>query len=106
MPKKVVVEQSESLNATRLPPVAAGNRAERRHPQQDAGGDSLPLIGRGRWGQFARFVGVSREQWRKLSLAGRAPAPLRMGARCSLYSFSEVHSWIADPANYQAKEAK
>jgi hypothetical protein len=34
--------------------------------------------------------------------SGRAPTPLRLTERCTLYDFAAVHAWIADPANYCA----
>ncbi|GJG95832.1 AlpA family transcriptional regulator [Cupriavidus pauculus] len=37
---------------------------------------------------------------------GKAPPPLRLTTRCTLYDFSAVHAWIADPANFNAKEAQ
>lgn len=63
---------------------------------------TLPPTGRGRWNDIAPFVGVSRETWRQLVNTGRAPRPLRLTERCTLYDFAAVHAWIADPASYQA----
>ena len=40
----------------------------------------LPLTGKSRWSQFKKFSPVSRETFRQLSLAGKAPQPERMGA--------------------------
>jgi len=62
----------------------------------------LPPSGRGRWSDIAPFVGVSRETWRLLVNTGRAPTPLRLTERCTLYDFAAVHAWIADPAHYCA----
>ena len=66
----------------------------------------LPPTGRGRWSDIAPFVGVSRETWRQLVKAGRAPTPLRLTERCTLYDFAAVHAWIADPASYQTTPAQ
>lgn len=63
---------------------------------------ALPPAGRGRWSDIAPFVGVSRETWRQLVNTGRAPTPLRLTERCSLYDFAAVHAWISDPGNYCA----
>ncbi|QBC33945.1 transcriptional regulator [Pandoraea sp. XY-2] len=65
----------------------------------------LPTTGRGRWADIAPFVGIGREKWRQLTLAGKAPAPIRLTERCTLYDFSQVHAWIADPLNYHVKNA-
>jgi len=68
--------------------------------------EQLPHLGRGRWQDIAPFVGVSREKWRQLVNEGKAPSPLRLTTRCTLYDFSAVHAWIADPANFTVKEAQ
>lgn len=68
--------------------------------------ERLPQLGRGRWQDIAPFVGISREKWRQLVNEGKAPPPLRLTTRCTLYDFSAVHAWIADPANFNAKEAQ
>lgn len=68
--------------------------------------EHLPHLGRGRWQDIAPFVGISREKWRQLVNEGKAPPPLRLTTRCTLYDFSAVHAWIADPANFNAKEAQ
>lgn len=65
----------------------------------------LPATGRGRWADIAPFVGVGRETWRQLTLEGKAPTPIRLTERCTLYDFGQVHAWIADPLNYQASPA-
>jgi predicted DNA-binding transcriptional regulator AlpA len=62
----------------------------------------LPPVGMSRWQQLQHIIPVSRETWRKLCIAGRAPAPVRLSERCSMYPNVEVHRWLADPVNYQA----
>lgn len=64
--------------------------------------DSLPADGLSRWRQFAPFSPVSRERFRQLSKIGRAPQPIRLGIRCTMFSNRELHRWLADPINYQA----
>lgn len=64
--------------------------------------ETLPQIGLSRWHQIARFVGVSRESWRKLVLQGRAPQKIQLGEGTSLYSNIEVHKWLANPIEYRA----
>src|SRR5450830_756832 len=67
-----------------------------------ANGPTLPTVGLSRWDTLCVFVPVSRETWRKLVNAGRAPAAIRLSERCTMYSNFEVHRWLADPANYSA----
>jgi predicted DNA-binding transcriptional regulator AlpA len=38
-------------------------------------------------------------------MEGRAPQPIRMGIRCTMYRNSDLHRWLADPVNYQADAA-
>lgn len=64
----------------------------------------LPRVGVSKWSEIERFVCISREKWRQLGIQGRAPKPIRMGARCTVYSNVEVHRWISDPQNYVAPQ--
>ena len=64
--------------------------------------ETLPAIGLSRWHQIAKFVGVSRETWRKLVLSGKAPKKINLGEGTSLYSNIEVHKWLNDPLSYKA----
>ncbi|TDV16297.1 helix-turn-helix transcriptional regulator [Paraburkholderia caballeronis] len=64
--------------------------------------DTLPLIGLSSWSQIAPFVGISRETWRKRCREGRAPQPIRLSRRRTLYRNEEVHRWLADPVGYRA----
>lgn len=64
---------------------------------------SLPAVGMSRWQQLQHIVPVSREKWRQLCLAGRAPAPVRISERCTMYSNEQVLRWIADPVGYRAE---
>ncbi|RQS43949.1 AlpA family phage regulatory protein [Burkholderia sp. Bp8986] len=63
---------------------------------------SLPLVGQSRWSQIEPFIPVCRETWRTMCRQGRAPAPIRLSPRCTVWSNSEIHRWINDPAGYQA----
>lgn len=65
-------------------------------------GTVLPQVGMSRWAQLSQFIPVSRETWRQLVIAGKAPPPHKLSERCTMYSNAEVHRWLADPANYQA----
>lgn len=64
----------------------------------------LPLTGKSRFSQFKKFIPVSRETFRRLSLEGRAPQPERMGIRCTFYDNKELHRWLSDPIGYRAGE--
>jgi predicted DNA-binding transcriptional regulator AlpA len=65
---------------------------------------ALPPVGMSRWQQLDQIVPVSRETWRKLCLAKRAPAPIRLSERCTMYANAEVHRWLADPVGYRQAE--
>lgn len=62
--------------------------------------DTLPLVGHSRWKQIEPFVGVSRETWRQRCLAGRAPQPIVLTSRCTVWKNSEVHEYLRDPLRY------
>ena len=61
----------------------------------------LPHDGCSRWSQFADFSPVCRETFRRLSIEGKAPKPIRMGIRCTFYQNRELHKFLADPLNYE-----
>lgn len=63
--------------------------------------DSLPLVGMSRWQQLRHVIPVSRETWRQLVIAGKAPPAVKLSERCTMYSNAEVHRWIADPVSYR-----
>ena len=65
--------------------------------------ESLPLIGMSRFSQFKKFLPISKEKFRQLSLAKKAPQPIRMGIRCSFYRNEEIHRFLNDPLNYSAQ---
>ncbi|MCA7893559.1 transcriptional regulator [Burkholderia cepacia] len=47
------------------------------------------------------FVGVSRETWRKLCRTGKAPRPIRLSPRCTVWSNDQMHAYLADPLGYR-----
>ncbi|CAN5792414.1 hypothetical protein BH11PSE12_BH11PSE12_02160 [soil metagenome] len=63
---------------------------------------ALPLDGMSRWGQFKQFCPFSREKFRTLALAGKAPQPVRFSLRTTAYSNRELHKFFDDPLNYRA----
>lgn len=64
----------------------------------------LPPIGRSKFSQIEPLIGMCRESWRKLGIAGRAPRPIRLSSSCSLYDNAEVHRWISDPLGYASAD--
>lgn len=65
---------------------------------------ALPLNGMSRWSNLQPFTAVSRETWRKLVIAGAAPQPHKLSARCTMYSNAEVHRWLSDPQHYRVED--
>lgn len=60
----------------------------------------LPMTGKSRWSKIKPHSPVSREKFRQLSLADKAPQPERLGIRCTFFDNGELHKWLADPAGY------
>jgi predicted DNA-binding transcriptional regulator AlpA len=58
-----------------------------------------------RWAQIAPFCPFSREKFRQLVNAGKAPKPVRFSERCTAYPNRELHRFFADPLNYKAEGA-
>lgn len=63
---------------------------------------ALPANGMSRWKQFAPFVPFSREKFRQLVIAGKAPQPVRFSERCTAYYNRDLLKFFADPLNYSA----
>ncbi|MFM0566942.1 transcriptional regulator [Paraburkholderia caledonica] len=66
---------------------------------------ALPLNGCSRWADLEPFIPVGRETWRKLCLSGRAPKPVKLSLRCTVWNNAEVHRWLVDPTGYSAASA-
>jgi prophage regulatory protein len=66
--------------------------------------ETLPYIGMSRFSQFKRFLPLSKEKFRQLSKAGKAPQPLRMGVRLTMYSNAELHRFLSNPLEYVSEE--
>jgi predicted DNA-binding transcriptional regulator AlpA len=64
----------------------------------------LPPVGMSRWANLSQFIPVSRETWRQLVIAGKAPQPVKLSARCTMYSNPEVYRWLADPLGYRPEQ--
>lgn len=63
---------------------------------------TLPTVGQSRWNQIKPFLPVSRETWRKMCRDGRAPKPVQLSERCTVWNNAEILRWIDDPAGYRA----
>ncbi|PIL46535.1 transcriptional regulator [Massilia eurypsychrophila] len=64
---------------------------------------TLPEVGMSRWEQLRHFIPVGRETWRQLTLAGKAPKPIRLSERCTMFDNVEVHRWLAAPTEFRAE---
>jgi len=64
----------------------------------------LPLSGMSRFSQFKKFLPLSREKFRQLSKAGKAPQGIRMGSRLTMYSNQELHLFLANPIGYKVQK--
>lgn len=65
-------------------------------------GDTLPLDGMSRFSQLKKFLPISREKFRQLVRDGKAPQPIRLGVRCTMWRNSELHQFLADPVGYRS----
>jgi hypothetical protein len=65
--------------------------------------ETLPLIGMSRFSQFKKFLPLSREKFRQLSKAGKAPQGIRMGTRLTMYENKEIHRFLDNPLEYVAE---
>jgi hypothetical protein len=77
-----------------------------QHTEQSApASKTLPADGMSRWSQIAPFSPFSREKFRQLVMAGKAPPAVRLSERCTCYSNRELHKFFADPLNYSASSS-
>lgn len=74
--------------------------------QMNASHLALPIDGVSRFKQFQTFLPFSRETWRKLVNAGKAPPAIKMGSRCTVWRNRDLHLWLADPAMYRTGGAQ
>lgn len=66
--------------------------------------ETLPIIGMSRFSQFKKFLPLSREKFRQLSKAGKAPKGIRMGSRLTMYRNEELHRFLSNPLIYVSEE--
>ena len=55
------------------------------------------------WEAFADRVPYTRESWRLKMEAGRAPQPIRLTQRRTVWRGSDILAWLADPVGWRAK---
>ena len=67
--------------------------------------NNLPHNGMSRFNQIKPFLPVSRETYRKMVRAGKAPQPIHLFLTCVMYQNSDLHAFLADPVNYRAEVA-
>lgn len=46
-------------------------------------------------------VGVSKSTWWAWCRDGKAPAPVRLSARCTVWRETELAAWLADPNGWR-----
>lgn len=66
---------------------------------------TLPTIGMSRFNQIKPFLPISREKFRQLVRAGKAPQPTRLSLTCVMYKNEELHKFLADPLSYSVEVA-
>lgn len=54
-----------------------------------------------RWNEVKEYIPISREKWRQLVIAGKAPASIKLSLTCVVWRGSDVLEWLADPAGYR-----
>lgn len=54
------------------------------------------------WEVFADRVPYTRETWRVKMDEGKAPRPIRLTARCTVWRGSDILAWLADPLGWRA----
>ena len=70
--------------------------------QPDLTKTTLPSVGFLRLKSFLPFTGLCAESWRQRCVTGRAPQPIRLSSRCTVYRAEVFHAWLADPIGYRA----
>jgi len=93
--------KSQALNGHSLVLANALFTAQPRPAQAPL--SSLPVGGLSRFKDLKPLIPVGKETWRLLVLAGRAPQPIRVSARCTVWRNDEVNAWLADPAAFTVK---
>lgn len=66
---------------------------------------STPLLpgGLSRFNDIEPYLPFSRETWRLMVKAGRAPQSQRVNPRCTVWQNDEVNAWLANPAAFKVE---
>ena len=73
-----------------------GSRIKRAKPE-------IEPDGLYRWKELEKFLPISRDFWRRRVNAGKAPKPIKLGQRCTLWRGSDVIEWLQNPDTYKAE---
>ena len=63
----------------------------------------LPLDGFSRYASFRHLICIGRTKWHELVKSGKAPQPISLGSRTTVYSNKELHRFMNDPSNYSTQ---
>lgn len=55
-----------------------------------------------RWAQIKDLLPISESTWRRRIAAGKAPKPIVLSSRCTLWRGSDVLQWLLHPDKYSA----
>ncbi|SPY08409.1 helix-turn-helix transcriptional regulator [Oligella urethralis] len=55
-----------------------------------------------RWKELEEHLPIGRDFWHRRVKQGKAPSPIRIGTRCTLWRGSDVMEWLKNPETYQA----
>ncbi|MCX4148462.1 transcriptional regulator [Paraburkholderia madseniana] len=59
--------------------------------------------GLSRFNDIQPYLPICRETWRLLVNGLRAPQPIRMSKRCTVWRNDEVNAWLANPAAFSVE---
>ncbi|GEM_PF-4042041 len=56
-----------------------------------------------RWGQIKDVLPISESTWRRRITERKAPSPITLSRRCTLWRGADVLEWLRHPDKYSAK---
>lgn len=56
-----------------------------------------------RWAQIKNLLPISESTWRRRIADKKAPQPLTLSTRCTLWRGSDVLEWLRQPDKYSAR---
>lgn len=89
--------------------MAGARKLSHTSPAQPESAQSMPTPllpgGLSRFNDIKPYLPVSRETWRLLVKAGRAPQSFRLNppSRCTVWQNDEVNAWLANPAAFSVE---